>query len=79
VTLLEQIKEAIEEAQANKQELEAQKFRNSQLYLAMKIVARQNGGKIDWTAQELLEAKQDERCIVLGALGFELYDESPKS
>jgi len=78
VTFLEQIKEAIEQAEANKRELDAQKFRNQQLELALKIIARQNGGAIDWTAQELIEAKQDERCIVLGALGFELYGDGAK-
>jgi len=75
MTFLEQIKEAIEQADATKRDLEEQGFRNWQLELVLKIIARQNGGKIDWTAQEIIEAKQDKRCIMLGALGFELYGE----
>ena len=75
MNFLEQIKSAIAHAENTQRELESQKFRNTQLETALKILARRNGGELSWTKEELEAALKDGRCILLGALDLSLYGE----
>lgn len=75
MNFLEQIKSAIAHAENTQRELESQKFRNTQLETALKILARRNGGELTWTKEELEATSKDGRCVVLGALDLSLYGE----
>ncbi len=75
-SFFEQVKAAISHAENTERELAAQKFRNAQLETVLKIMARRNKGKLLWTTKELDAAVEDERCIMLGALDMDLYDET---
>ena len=75
MNFLEQIKSAIAHAENTQRELESQKFRNTQLETALKILARRNEGELSWTKEDLEAASKDGRCVVLGGRDLSLYGE----
>lgn len=76
MNFLEQIKSAIAHAENTQRELKSEKFRNTQLETALKIMARRSEGEmLSWTKEELEATSKDGRCVVLGALDLSLYGE----
>lgn len=76
---LRNLKAAITHAEATEKELENEKFRNAQLEMVLKMLARRSGGILTWTRSELEEVKGDDRCLLLGALDLGLYSERRES
>ena len=72
-SIFDQIKAAIDHAERTERELRDQERRNSHLETVLKIMARRNGGKLTWKPRELDDAREDERCVIIGALDMELY------
>jgi hypothetical protein len=74
-SIFDQIKDAITSAENTERELSTQRFRAAQQETVLKIMARRNNGRLQWTASELDAATEDDRCVMLGALDMDLYGE----